>query len=338
MTSARAQTIPDHLAYAAERFLEDLAYVEGERRVTWSELHGLASEPPPASPRSAWRRATAPPSAPKTESTGSSSTTPSRRRARRPPSSTSNSPPAEIEAQVRRPGCRILFASQSVLDEITLPACVEHVVSIGDGAALRDLAASGATGRPDLPSRAPVPDDLAAIIHTSGTAGGAKGVMLSHRNLMANCGAILETLEITQDDSALLVLPRHHAMPFIAAIVLPCSVDGAFVIENDLRRIRDRRTSGDGRDRVQVTAVVHPAVETAMAGGVTDEASLQPGPRGSGAPRPASRGLQTRRPHRAQRRAAAQDGPAQGSPRPHRPVLRVRQRPLTGFRRRGEMT
>ena len=32
----------------------------------------------------------------------------------------------------------------------------------------------------------------------------------------------------------------HHAMPFIAAVVLPPLVGAHFVIENDLRRIRDR--------------------------------------------------------------------------------------------------
>ena len=38
----------------------------------------------------------------------------------------------------------------------------------------------------------------------------------------------------------LLVLPLHHAMPFIATIVLAGLVGAYFVIENDLRRVRDR--------------------------------------------------------------------------------------------------
>ena len=32
----------------------------------------------------------------------------------------------------------------------------------------------------------------------------------------------------------------HHAMPFIAAVILPPLVGAHFVIENDLRRVRDR--------------------------------------------------------------------------------------------------
>ncbi len=233
------QTIPDNLALAAERFADHLAYVEGERRVTWSELDALARE------------------------TAAGLVTLGLQKGDRAAICAENSIDwivayhavaqagaaaalvyfelaAEIEEQIRRPGCRLLLASQSVLDKIAPPTCVQHVVSIGDGSALEDLAAQGASGQPDLPALAPSPDDLAAIIYTSGTTGGAKGVMLSHRNLMSNCGAILETLEVTGDDSALLVLPMHHAMPFIATIVLPCSVGGSFVIENDLRRIRDR--------------------------------------------------------------------------------------------------
>jgi long-chain acyl-CoA synthetase len=88
--------------------------------------------------------------------------------------------------------------------------------------------------------RMPEPDQLAAIIYTSGTTGGAKGVMLSHRNLTANCEAVLQTLNVSARDSVLLVLPLHHAMPFLATLLLPARVGAYFAIENDLRRVRDR--------------------------------------------------------------------------------------------------
>ncbi len=78
------------------------------------------------------------------------------------------------------------------------------------------------------------------MVYTSGTTGGAKGVMLSHHNLVSNAQAAIEALELTERDSSLLVLPMHHAMPLIAAVVLPPLVGAHFVIENDLRRIRDR--------------------------------------------------------------------------------------------------
>ncbi len=154
----------------------------------------------------------------------------------------------EIAEQVSRPGCRILIASKSVLAKLpdAIPG-VETVVAI-DAEASTDnriafaTLASRATpeSRQALNARAPAPDDLAAVIYTSGTTGGAKGVMLSHRNFMANGRSVTKAISFTADDRVLLVLPLHHAMPFIATIVLPALVGAAFFIENDLRRIRDR--------------------------------------------------------------------------------------------------
>ncbi|HEX5369723.1 MAG TPA: AMP-binding protein [Dehalococcoidia bacterium] len=154
--------------------------------------------------------------------------------------------PREIEEQVRRPGCRFLFASPGVLDKLGDGiAGVERVVVIAGPirstqhiGALAEQATPKA--RDELPSRAPAPDDLAVVVYTSGTTGGAKGVMLSHRNLISNAQASIEALQLTERDSSLLVLPMHHAMPLIAAVVLPPLVGAHFVIENDLRRIRDR--------------------------------------------------------------------------------------------------
>ena len=94
--------------------------------------------------------------------------------------------------------------------------------------------------REALTHRATLADDLAAIIYTSGTTGGAKGVMLSHRNFITDAQAVRDVLHFSIEDRVLLVLPLHHSMPFIATIVLAGLVGASFVIENDLRRVRDR--------------------------------------------------------------------------------------------------
>jgi long-chain acyl-CoA synthetase len=166
--------------------------------------------------------------------------------------------PQEIADQLRRTECRFVIASESALQKVPERSPgLEKIVVIGEA---RREARAGflrrhpaetlpfesvpARATPEsslaLSGRAPRPEDLAAIFFTSGTTGGAKGVMLSHRNFMANGHSVLGALDVGHDDSVLLVLPLHHAMPFIAAVVLVCLVGAGAVIENDVRRVRDR--------------------------------------------------------------------------------------------------
>ncbi|WP_018700723.1 malonate--CoA ligase [Amorphus coralli] len=54
------------------------------------------------------------------------------------------------------------------------------------------------------------PDDLAAILYTSGTTGRSKGAMLSHANLLSNAQVLRETWAFTEDDVLLHALPIFH--------------------------------------------------------------------------------------------------------------------------------
>lgn len=157
--------------------------------------------------------------------------------------------PEEIAEQVTRPDCRFLFASVGVLRRLgdSLPA-VDHVVLLGpnsnpgiDAPSLDDVAeAATEASRERLASCPPVPENLAAIVYTSGTTAGPKGVMLSHRNLIASAQAAVRALALRRDDSAVLVLPLHHSLAFTLAGVLPPLIGARIIIESDLRRIRER--------------------------------------------------------------------------------------------------
>jgi malonyl-CoA/methylmalonyl-CoA synthetase len=62
------------------------------------------------------------------------------------------------------------------------------------------------------------PDDLAAILYTSGTTGRPKGAMLSHRNLASNTGVLHELWGFGPDDVLLHVLPIFHTHGLFVAI------------------------------------------------------------------------------------------------------------------------
>lgn len=54
------------------------------------------------------------------------------------------------------------------------------------------------------------PDDLAAMLYTSGTTGRPKGAMLTHENLRSNAEALVATWRFTADDVLIHALPIYH--------------------------------------------------------------------------------------------------------------------------------
>lgn len=65
------------------------------------------------------------------------------------------------------------------------------------------------------------PDDLATIVYTSGTTGRPKGVMLSHRNLLANAHSGLQAIMVYPWDRFLSFLPLSHMLERTVGYYLP---------------------------------------------------------------------------------------------------------------------
>jgi len=85
-----------------------------------------------------------------------------------------------------------------------------------------------ASSPPPLPT-APAPDDLAAIIYTSGTMASPKGVMLKHRNLTANVAGCERVLELDESYVILGLLPTFHCFALTVTVLLPLSIGAATV-------------------------------------------------------------------------------------------------------------
>jgi acyl-[acyl-carrier-protein]-phospholipid O-acyltransferase/long-chain-fatty-acid--[acyl-carrier-protein] ligase len=65
------------------------------------------------------------------------------------------------------------------------------------------------------------PDTLATVIFSSGSTGVPKGVMLSHRNIVANLEGIAQVYWVVDDDRLMGVLPFFHSFGFTGSLWLP---------------------------------------------------------------------------------------------------------------------
>ena len=66
-----------------------------------------------------------------------------------------------------------------------------------------------------------VPSDWAAILFTSGSEGAPKGVVLSHRNMLANVAQAAARIDFGRQDKTFSVLPLFHAFGITIGMVLP---------------------------------------------------------------------------------------------------------------------
>jgi len=71
------------------------------------------------------------------------------------------------------------------------------------------------------------PDDPATLIYTSGTTGMPKGVMISHKNILANVTTLKKAFGLDEHDRFLSVLPLSHAFERTVGCYLPIGAGAA---------------------------------------------------------------------------------------------------------------
>ena len=91
-----------------------------------------------------------------------------------------------------------------------------------------ELVKNGNGANPELPL---AQDSLANIIYTSGSSGRPKGVMLSHRNIVTNTQSIRRSLDLTEADIQMVVLPFFYVMGQ-SLLNTHLAVGGRLVINN----------------------------------------------------------------------------------------------------------
>ncbi len=90
---------------------------------------------------------------------------------------------------------------------------------IGTGAKLRGWVAARTARR--LPGAAAHPDRAAVVLFTSGSEGVPKGVVLSHRNILANVAQVSAVIDFNASDRVFNAMPMFHAFGLTGATLLP---------------------------------------------------------------------------------------------------------------------
>lgn len=112
----------------------------------------------------------------------------------------------------------VVIARSGTLEE--LHATVVHLGTGGDGS----FAEATDTAAPFIDVVERGPDDLAAMLYTSGTTGRSKGAMLTHANLSSNALALHDIWRFGPDDVLLHTLPIFHVHGLFVA--LHCAILG----------------------------------------------------------------------------------------------------------------
>jgi acyl-CoA synthetase (AMP-forming)/AMP-acid ligase II len=74
------------------------------------------------------------------------------------------------------------------------------------------------------------PDDIALVLHTSGTTGRPKAVPLTHKNLTKTMKNIKATYQLSPADRTLLVMPLFHVHGLLAGFLAPLYSGGSVIV------------------------------------------------------------------------------------------------------------
>lgn len=93
-------------------------------------------------------------------------------------------------------------------------------------------------GRPKATRMPPTPDDLALLLHTSGTTSRPKQVPLRHRNLMASARSIARHYALSSHDVSYCAMPLFHVHGLVASTLAQLQVGGTVIVPRRVAPVR----------------------------------------------------------------------------------------------------
>ncbi len=117
-------------------------------------------------------------------------------------------------------------AAIEAANNLSIPFLISSVNSDGKVALSHEDNNLSKSINPENPS----PDDIALFLHTSGTTSRPKGVPLTHSNLMTSLNNIVKTYGLSENDTALVVMPLFHVHGLIGVALSSLNSAGTIVI------------------------------------------------------------------------------------------------------------
>jgi len=138
--------------------------------------------------------------------------------------------PAQLAFILGHSDCRVVFVD----------AAREEVLRMGLASVDRDVRVfvvdpdqaffPGEPAEASWPAPEPAADTPALLMYTSGTTGQPKGVLLSHRNVLAGARFVSEAHGLDRTDRVLAVLPLYHINAQIVTVLAPLHHGGSLVM------------------------------------------------------------------------------------------------------------
>jgi acyl-[acyl-carrier-protein]-phospholipid O-acyltransferase/long-chain-fatty-acid--[acyl-carrier-protein] ligase len=136
--------------------------------------------------------------------------------------------PANVVAACQASKVDVVLTSRTFVEKAHLEILIEAISGVAKIVYLEDVRASIsaldkirgllAGSRPQVKCD---PNAPAAILFTSGSEGAPKGVVLSHRNMLANCAQSLTRVACNGSDKVFNALPVFHSFGLTAGLLMP---------------------------------------------------------------------------------------------------------------------
>jgi long-chain acyl-CoA synthetase len=125
--------------------------------------------------------------------------------------------PPELAYQVADAAPRLMLVSPELADLAEAAAPELRKLGVGRASGPGTVEDLIAAAEPIAAMGKTAPDDPLAIFYTSGTTGTPKGVLITHRNILANSAFLLPAIGYAADDVTLHAAPMFHVSDFCAS-------------------------------------------------------------------------------------------------------------------------